>query len=106
MPLLLHDPLVDACRACAREGKLFIAELPDGDPLLSTLRECWSACRRAMHVNRYGSRSVAVTFLECCFACDDCADECELRAGQESRRCAEAFRHCAVACWELAGQFE
>jgi hypothetical protein len=102
VPILADNALIDACRATARECKLFIAELPAGDPLISTLRESWQVCRRAMNATKYGSRSPAVTFLGCCFACDACADACELRPGERARRCAEAFRLCADVCWDLA----
>lgn len=100
--MLSDNALLVACRATARECRLLVAELPGGDPFVSTLQECWDVCRRAVHAMAHGSRSAALTLLECCFACDDCADACELRPGERARDCAAAFRRCAEVCWNLA----
>jgi len=104
MLITSDEALLDACRACAAEGKAFVAELLAGDPLFSTLGGTWALCRQAVHEMRRGARWAALASLECCFACDACADECELRPGDRSRRCAAAFRRCADVCWDLAGQ--
>jgi hypothetical protein len=99
-----EDALVVACRALALECKLLVIESAGGDPLVSTIAECWRLCRRAVREMRSGAPSAALTFLECCFACDDCADACEPRPDERARRCGAAFRRCAAVCWDLARQ--
>jgi hypothetical protein len=104
VPGLSEDTLLDACLALARECKLLATESAKGDPLLPTFVECWGLCRRAVQAQKYGARSAALTYLECCFACDACADACEPRPDERARRCGAAFRHCASVCWDLATQ--
>jgi len=106
MLITSDESLLDACRTCAAEGRALVAELPAGDPLLTTLRETWALCRQALHDMRRCAPSAALAFLACCFACDAFADECETRPDDRSRSCAAAFRRRALVCWDLAGQPE